>query len=326
MAVLLSLSPHHHPLNPPQNPNPKSPKPTSLASTLLNTISKREFIFKATSLCVISLTTQNPLVQVLAESSPPSKSVLSTLANTKSWFQFYGDGFAIRVPPQFEDVMEPEDYSAGMSLYGDKAKPKTFAARFASSDGSEVLSVVVRPSNSLKITFLEAKDITDLGSLKEASKIFVPGGSTLYSARTLKVKEEEGYRTYYFYEFGRDEEHVALVAAVNSGKAIVAGATAPQSKWDNDGVKLRSAAISLTVNQHMGHMGWTHYPTVFPQAMCPDIFWCIKPKGFAPFLSPDRPINPLTLCSKSQQIITNENPTRQQPEGYSCNLSRHFKR
>lgn len=25
-------------------------------------------------------------------------------------------------------------------------------------------------------------------------------------------------RTYYFYEFGRDEQHVALVAAVNSGK------------------------------------------------------------------------------------------------------------
>ncbi|CAL5427095.1 unnamed protein product [Camellia sinensis] len=89
-----------------------------------------------------------------------------------SWFQFYGSGFAIRVPPQFEDIMEPEDYNAGLSLYGDKAKPKTFAARFASSDGSEVLSVVIRPSNQLKITFLEAKDITDLGSLKDAAKIF----------------------------------------------------------------------------------------------------------------------------------------------------------
>ena len=26
------------------------------------------------------------------------------------------------------------------------------------------------------------------------------------------------FRTYYFYEFGRDEQRVALVAAVNSGK------------------------------------------------------------------------------------------------------------
>ncbi|KAI5566500.1 hypothetical protein POPTR_013G026500v4 [Populus trichocarpa] len=249
MAILLSLSPHHHhpPLNPRQNPNPYSPKPTPHATSLPSTISKRQFIFKTTSLCLISLATQHPLAQALAEPSPPLKSVLSILANTKSWFQFYGDGFAIRVPPQFEDIMEPEDYSAGLSLYGDKAKPKTFAARFASSDGSEVLNVVVRPSNQLKITFLEAKDITDLGSLKEAAKLFVPGGTTLFSARTLKIKEEEGYRTYYFYEFGRDDQHAALVAVVNSGKAIIAGATAPQSKWDEDGVKLRSAVISLTV-------------------------------------------------------------------------------
>lgn len=143
--------------------------------------------------------------------------------------------------------MEPEDFNAGLSLYGDKAKPKTFAARFASSDGSEVVSVIIKPSNQLKITFLEAQDITDLGSLKEAAKIFIPGGSSLYSARTIKIKEDEGFRTYYFYEFGRDEQHVALVAAVNGGKAFVAGATAPQSKWDSDGVKLRSAALSLTL-------------------------------------------------------------------------------
>ncbi|EXB55051.1 hypothetical protein L484_006225 [Morus notabilis] len=50
------------------------------------------------------------------------------------------------------------------------------------------------------------------------------------------------YPIYYFYEVGRDDQHVALVAAVNSGKAIIAGATAPQSKWDDDGMKLRSAA------------------------------------------------------------------------------------
>ncbi|XP_054802646.1 UPF0603 protein At1g54780, chloroplastic [Prosopis cineraria] len=177
----------------------------------------------------------------------PSKSLLSSIENTKSWFQFYGDGFAIRVPPEFQDINEPEDYNAGLSLYGDKAKPKTFAARFASPDGYEVLSVITRPTNQLKITFLEAQDITDLGSLKNAARIFVPGGATLFSARTIKIKEEDGFRTYYFYEFGRDDEHVALMAGVSGGKAIIAGATAPQSKWDGDGVKLRSAAISLTI-------------------------------------------------------------------------------
>ncbi|XP_026662467.1 uncharacterized protein LOC103712340 isoform X2 [Phoenix dactylifera] len=139
------------------------------------------------------------------------------------------------------------DYKAGLSYYGDKAKPKAFAARFASPDRSEVLSVVIRPSNQLKINFLEAKDITDLGTLKEAAKIFVPGGANLYTARTIKVKEDESLRTYYFYEFGVDAQHVALVAAVNSGKAYIAGAAAPQTKWEDDGIKLRSAAISLSI-------------------------------------------------------------------------------
>ncbi|XP_065852048.1 uncharacterized protein [Euphorbia lathyris] len=238
MAILFSLSPYA--LNPRRTLNfsiSNLTKSTSFTST-------RRFIIK---IGVISLITQNPLAQSLAQSSSPSKSLLSGIANTKSWFQFFGDGFSIRVPPEFEDIMEPEDFNAGLSLYGDKAKPKTFAARFASSDGSEVLNVVVRPSNQLKITFLEAKDITDLGSLKTAAKIFVPGGTTIYSARTIKIKEGEDIRSYYFYEFGNDEQHGALVAAINRGKAIIAGATAPESKWESDGVKLRSAAISLTV-------------------------------------------------------------------------------
>ncbi|XP_027114547.1 uncharacterized protein LOC113762043 isoform X1 [Coffea eugenioides] len=241
-TFLLCLSP-----KPPQNPI--SRKPISPLKHPSIFISRRlGIIFTTTSLSsVLSLALQCPQIPPSSAAEASSTSFLSGIANTKSWFQFYGDGFAIRVPPQFEDILEPEDYNAGLSLYGDKAKPKTFAARFASPDGSEVLSVVIRPSNQLKITFLEAKDVTDLGSIKEAAKIFVPGGATLYSARTIKIKEDEGFRTYYFYEFGSDEQHVALVAAVNSGKAIIAGATAPQHKWNDDGVKLRSAAVSLTV-------------------------------------------------------------------------------
>ncbi|XP_010278982.1 PREDICTED: uncharacterized protein LOC104613002 [Nelumbo nucifera] len=253
MAILLPLS--SHPTKPPQypNPNPKVPNPKwKLLSrfSICNT-SKREFVLKTAAISIVSVTEALRLFHkdsvASADTVAPKKSILSGILNTKSWFQFFGDGFSIRVPPEFEDIMEPEDFSAGLSLYGDKAKPKTFGARFASPDGSEVLSVVTRPTNQLKITFLEAKDITDLGSLKEAANIFVPGGATLYSARTIKIKEDEGLRTYYFYEFGIDEQHVALVAAVNSGKTFIAGATAPQSKWEEDGLKLRSAAISMSV-------------------------------------------------------------------------------
>ncbi|XP_066365408.1 uncharacterized protein [Miscanthus floridulus] len=141
-----------------------------------------------------------------------------------------------------------QDYNAGMTYYGDKAKPRAYAARFASPDRDELISVVIKPSNQLKITFLEAKDITDLGTLKEASKIFVPGGAKVFSARTIKVNEEVDIRTYYFYEFRLDKQHVALMATVNSGKTYIAGATAPEMKWGDDGMKLRSAAVSLSVS------------------------------------------------------------------------------
>ncbi|XP_077240632.1 tagatose-6-phosphate ketose/aldose isomerase, putative (Mog1/PsbP/DUF1795-like photosystem II reaction center PsbP family protein) [Tasmannia lanceolata] len=246
MAILPLLS--SYPKLPP-NPKPKPFfrfKPNTLCDS-----SKRDFALKTAAFSILSLTLTLTLTpNAFASSSSvisPQKAILSGIASTKSWFQFFGDGFSIRVPPQFEDVMEPEDYNAGLSFYGDKAKPKVFGARFASPDRYETLSVVIRPSNQLKITFLEAKDITDLGSMKGAARIFVPGGATLYSARTIKIKEAEGLRTYYFYEFGVDDQHIALVAAVSSGKVYIAGASAPQLKWEEDGVKLRSAAISLSV-------------------------------------------------------------------------------
>ncbi|RZC73431.1 hypothetical protein C5167_048909 [Papaver somniferum] len=55
----------------------------------------------------------------------------------------------------YKTKAEPEDYNVGMSLYGDKAKTKTYAARFKSYDGYEVVSVLTRATNSLKVTFLE---------------------------------------------------------------------------------------------------------------------------------------------------------------------------
>ncbi|KAJ0253801.1 Tagatose-6-phosphate ketose/aldose isomerase [Hirschfeldia incana] len=249
MAILLHslLS-----LNPPKLKSlnlhrPKSLSPLEPSASLKVPTFRRDVVLRTASLCFVSFVFQNPLLESLADPTKSAKPGRLAIANTNSWFQYFGDGFSIRVPPQFIDFTEPEDYSAGLSLYGDKAKPKTFAARFASPDGSEVVSVVIRPSNSLKITFLEAKDISALGSLKEAARIFVPGAATIYSARTIKVKEEEGYRNYYLYEFGRDEERIALVAAVNRGRVFIAGAAAPESKWKEDELKLRSAAISLTV-------------------------------------------------------------------------------
>lgn len=209
------------------------------------TSKRRNLILQTSLLCCFGISSLTPQLPP-ALSSP--ESILSSIENTSSWYRFYGDGFAIRVPPEFQDVMEPEDFSAGMNLYGDRAKEKEVVARFVSSDGLAVLNVITRVTSQLKLTFLEAQDITGLASLKDAAKLFIPGGSKVYSARSIKIKEAAGgFRTYYFYEFGKDDLHLAVMAGVRGGKVIIAGATAPQSKWDTDGVTLRSAAISLTI-------------------------------------------------------------------------------
>uniref|UniRef100_A0A0D9WGB1 PsbP C-terminal domain-containing protein n=1 Tax=Leersia perrieri TaxID=77586 RepID=A0A0D9WGB1_9ORYZ len=248
-AVLLRLA-----------PSPPPPKPPRRRPLCRCGASRREFavhtaIASASAAAAVrpataeeAPTTTPPPPPASSKKGSSSSPVLGGIANTRSWSQYYGSGFSIRVPPSFDDILEPEEFNVGMTYYGDKAKPRTYAARFASPDRSELVSVVIKPSNQLKITFLEAKDITDLGTLKEASKIFVPAGAKLYSARIIKVKDEDDIRTYYFYEFGLDKEHVAVMATVNSGKTYIAGATAPETKWDDDGVKLRSAAVSMSVS------------------------------------------------------------------------------
>ncbi|KAL0927898.1 hypothetical protein M5K25_002121 [Dendrobium thyrsiflorum] len=239
MAIPLSLC---HPSMPPRlNHSVTSQLGLRTAGFLCWPLLRRAAILEIAAV-TLSLT-----LPASANGSSSPNAALDGISNTRSWFQYFGDGFSIRIPPLFEDIMEPEDFSAGQTLYGDKAKPKMFAARFASPDRSEVLSVVIRPSNQLKITFLEAKDITDIGSLKASAKIFVPGGANLYAARTYRIKEEEALRTYYFYEFEIGGQHVALAVGLDNGKAYIAGAAAPQIKWKDDGIKLRSAALSLTV-------------------------------------------------------------------------------
>lgn len=105
MAILLSLS-----LFPIHASNTKPPNLNLIASRT----TKRHLILKTISFSIISLASvQHPFAQSIAlaehSSSPTSKpGALSGIANTKSWFQFYGDGFSIRVPPQFEDISEPE--------------------------------------------------------------------------------------------------------------------------------------------------------------------------------------------------------------------------
>ncbi|KAL5202059.1 hypothetical protein ABZP36_013011 [Zizania latifolia] len=182
-AVVLRLAPS------PPRPKPPRRRDAGSAGTLCRCgASRRDFavhtgiaIAIASAAAAVRLRPATAAEEAPTTPPPPAPQnkkgspVLGGIVNTRSWSQYYGSGFSIRVPPSFDDILEPEDFNVGMTYYGDKAKPRTYAARFASTDRSELVSVVIKPSNQLKITFLEAKDITDLGTLMKASKIFVPG-------------------------------------------------------------------------------------------------------------------------------------------------------
>ncbi|XP_024388666.1 uncharacterized protein [Physcomitrium patens] len=174
--------------------------------------------------------------------SKPKKSRV----NTDTWYRFRGEGFTMKYPPDFEDIVEYDE--SGSSLYGERAKERPFAARFASPDRKEVLSVVVRNASQLKLSFYETQDITEFGTLEEAAKMFVPAGSKIVAAAALKPTDSRIPRTYYLYEFlAKNDKRVAMSAAAAGGRVFVFGAMAPNSRWNEVGSKMRTAAVNFSL-------------------------------------------------------------------------------
>lgn len=110
MAILLhSLLSLHPPNLKPQNPKrPKSLFLLGPSASLKVPTFRRDVVLRTASLCFVSFVFQNPLLQSLAEPPKSPKPARLAIANTNSWFQYFGDGFSIRVPPQFIDFTEPE--------------------------------------------------------------------------------------------------------------------------------------------------------------------------------------------------------------------------
>ncbi|KAJ7570167.1 hypothetical protein O6H91_01G108700 [Diphasiastrum complanatum] len=123
-----------------------------------------------------------------------TRKAVRKMVDTNEWFQFRGEGFSIRVPPGFEDILDPDESGGGYSLYGERAKPKTFAARFSSPDGLELVSVVICTASQLKLSFFEISDILELGSISEAAKMFIPAGARLAFAQEIRPTESNPSR------------------------------------------------------------------------------------------------------------------------------------
>lgn len=116
MAVTLRLpllSPHLHPPPPLsyQNPNPNRQPPFYKWPSRRSCSRRDAIILTSIVLPAISFA---PFRSSAATDSPEKantstrKPFLDGIVNTKSWFQYIGDGFTIRAPPQFDNIIEPD--------------------------------------------------------------------------------------------------------------------------------------------------------------------------------------------------------------------------
>ena len=80
-------------------------------------------------------------------------------------------------------------------------------AMFCAPDEREDVSVSVRGANTLKLTFLQIKDVTEFGDVNEAAPRFVPPGCARLVSATARVSPrgnppDNVDKSYYTYDFG----------------------------------------------------------------------------------------------------------------------------
>ena len=125
-------------------------------------------------------------------------------------------------------------------------------ARFGSPDEREDVSVSIRGANTLKLTFLQIKDVTEFGDVNEAAPLFVPPGARLVSA-TARVSPagqpggDNVDKSYYTYDFEFGVARVLLTVAVEQGNAYLLGCTASGDAWERAEAGFRRAAASFRV-------------------------------------------------------------------------------
>ena len=108
------------------------------------------------------------------------------------------------------------------------------------------MSVSVRGANTLKLTFLSMKDVTEFGAIEEATPLFVPPGAKIIDATARTGESGKGY---YQWDFEYGAARVLLTAAVEQGNCYLLGATAASERWDASEAGFRRAAASFRVGR-----------------------------------------------------------------------------
>ena len=129
-------------------------------------------------------------------------------------------------------------------LQAKRTEETPLVARFGSVDEREDMSVSVRGANTLKLTFLSMKDVTEFGAIEEATPLFVPPGAKIVSTNARTGESGKGY---YQWDFEYGAARVLLTAAVEQGNCYLLGATAASERWDASEAGFRRAAASFRV-------------------------------------------------------------------------------
>ena len=74
------------------------------------------------------------------------------------------------------------EWAKETDLQAKRTEESPLVARFGSEEQQADISVSVRGANTLKLTFLQIKDVTEFGDVVEAASLFVPPGAKLISS------------------------------------------------------------------------------------------------------------------------------------------------
>ena len=129
-------------------------------------------------------------------------------------------------------------------LQAKRTEETPLVARFGSVDEREDVSVSVRGANTLKLTFLSMKDVTEFGAIEEATPLFVPPGAKIIDATARTGESGKGY---YQWDFEYGAARVLLTAAVEQGNCYLLGATSSSERWASSEAGFRRASASFRV-------------------------------------------------------------------------------
>jgi hypothetical protein len=127
-------------------------------------------------------------------SSPPAAPAAPAKAKPVPAVRYKGNNWSVVVPGAYTRMGTDKprrvyEQKPGLEcepncrdLQAKRTEESPLVARFGSEEQQADISVSIRGANTLKLTFLQIKDVTEFGDAAEAAPLFVPPGAKLVSS------------------------------------------------------------------------------------------------------------------------------------------------